>query len=253
MRGIVWRATALVLASALVTAQSVADGEISGRITDPQGGELPGVIVTVTDGNASRTIHTGANGEFRIGTLRPGSYKVTATLQGFSSVSGEVTLTSAVRRAYLPWTLKLGCIFEIVHVVLNARSAAPLADGIAHVRIRSAGERMFVSWRPECPPEEVESYSVEIVRTDFVVGSASDRPVPLETITAAPFLSTLAAGGEYLVMLDGPGRVSGAMVALPVRSGRIVAPDESALNGKTVNEAVTTILSWARQSRPSGR
>lgn len=252
MRGIVWEATALILASALVTAQSVADGEISGRITDSQGGELPGVSVTVTDGNAPRTIYTDAHGEFRIGTLRPGSYTVTATLQSFSSVSGEVTLTSAVRRAYLPWTLRLGCISEIVHIVLTARTAAPFANVIAHVRIRAAGERMFVSSRPECPADEVDAYPVEILRTDFVVGSASDRPATLETLTA-PFLGTLAAGSEYLVMLDGPGRVSGAMVALPVRSGRIVAPGELALNGMTVNDAVTTIRAWARQSPSSER
>lgn len=250
MRGIVWKAATLVLASALVMAQSIADGEISGRITDPQGGELPGVSVTVTDGNAPRTIYTDAHGEFRIGTVRSGSYKVTATLQGFSSVSGDVTLTSAVRRAYLPWTLKIGCNVDIVHIVLTARTAAPLADGIAHVRIRSAGERMFVSWRPECPPEEVESYPVDIMRTDFVVGRANDRPVALETLTA-PFLNSLEEGGEYLVMLDGPGRVSGAMVALPVRSGRIVAPNESALTGMTVNDAVDTMLAWARQPPPS--
>jgi hypothetical protein len=252
MHGLVWSTTALVLASALVTAQSAADGEISGRITDSEGGDLPGVIVTVTDGNEARAIYTDANGEFRIGTLRPASYKVTATLQGFASVSGVVTLTSAVRRAHLLWTLRLGCISEIVHVVLTARNAAPFTEVIAHVRIGSAGERMFVSSRPECPPGEVDAYPVEIMRTDFVVGSASDRPVTLETVTA-PFFSTLEAGGEYLVMLGGPGRVSGAMVALPVRSGRIAAPGESALNGMTVNDAVTTILSWARQSRPSER
>jgi hypothetical protein len=248
MRRIVWQAMTVVVAGALVTAQSPDDGEISGRIIDSVGGVLPGVTVTVIDGNERRTVFTDSAGEFRVGTLKPGSYNVSADLQSFVSVSSAVTLTSAVRRAYLQWTLRLGCISEIVHVVLNARTAAPLAEGIAHVRIRSAGEPMLVSSRPECPAEEVESYPVEIMRLEFVVGSASDRPAASEILTV-PFVSSLAAGGEYLVMLGGGGRVSGAMVALPVQSGRIAASTESTLNGMTVNDAVNTMLAWARQTR----
>lgn len=248
MRGMVWTALAVVLASALVTAQSTGDGEIFGRITDQQGGAIPGVTVTVTDGNERRTVYTDANGGFRVGTLKDGSYKVSADLQAFVSVSGMVTLRPGVRRAHLPWTMTVGCISEIVHIVLTARDAAPLAEGFAHVRIRAAGERMLVSGRPECAPTEVEAYAVDIMRMDFVVGSASDRPAPFEILTAS-VNSPLTAGSEYLVMLGGRGRVAGAMVALPVRSGRIAAPTESTLNGMTVNDAVNTMLSWARQPR----
>ena len=141
---------------------------------------------------------------------------------------------------------------EIVHIVLDARAAAPLAQAIAHVRIQSAGEPMLVSARPECAPSEVESHAVEIMRLDFVAGSASDRPAPFEILTA-PLNSPLAAGSEYLVMLGGRGRVAGAMVALPIRSGRIAAPTERALNGTTVSDAVKTVLSWAREAPPAER
>ena len=70
MRGMVGNATAVVLASTLLAAQSTGNGEICGRITDALVSVLPGVTVTITDGSERRTIYTDSDGEFRIGTKR---------------------------------------------------------------------------------------------------------------------------------------------------------------------------------------
>ena len=68
-------------------------GAIGGRITDAQGGRLPGATVTVVNiaTNAESTSTTDANGDFTIPYLTPGSYRVTVELQGFKKNVREVS------------------------------------------------------------------------------------------------------------------------------------------------------------------
>src|SRR5438105_9140344 len=68
-------------------AQTAATGNIEGVVTDPTGGVLPGVTVTVRnrDTNVSRDVVTDGEGRYRAGALRPGSYDVSATLSGFQA------------------------------------------------------------------------------------------------------------------------------------------------------------------------
>jgi len=85
-------AACLLLVAPLVVAQTT--GTIEGNITDQNGGTLPGVSVEATSPNlqGSRTATTGSNGHYRLASLPPGVYKVTATLQGFGSVQKNVTV-----------------------------------------------------------------------------------------------------------------------------------------------------------------
>ncbi|HMF09438.1 MAG TPA: TonB-dependent receptor [Thermoanaerobaculia bacterium] len=85
-------AACLLLVAPLVVAQTT--GTIEGNITDQNGGTLPGVSIEATSPNlqGSRTATTGSNGHYRLASLPPGTYKVTATLQGFGSVQKNVTV-----------------------------------------------------------------------------------------------------------------------------------------------------------------
>ena len=56
MRGMLWKATAVVLAGALVTAQSIGDGEISGRITDQTGQEATSYIADLKLASRNRIV-----------------------------------------------------------------------------------------------------------------------------------------------------------------------------------------------------
>ena len=58
-------------------------GTVAGKVTDEQGGVLPGATVTVTGKTGSKTDVTDAKGEFRFVALDPGVYSVKAELQGF--------------------------------------------------------------------------------------------------------------------------------------------------------------------------
>jgi len=61
-------------------------GNLYGQVAGKQGERLPGVTITL-DGAVQRMAVTDAEGEFRFLSLPPGSYQLTATLEGFSPVT----------------------------------------------------------------------------------------------------------------------------------------------------------------------
>ncbi len=92
-----------LLSSSLLLAQTT--GDISGRVSDEQGGALPGVTVEARSPafQGARAAISDATGAFRLILLPPGTYKVSANLQGFARVEQTVvvalgkTATSEIR------------------------------------------------------------------------------------------------------------------------------------------------------------
>src|SRR5690242_7328203 len=66
-------------------------GTIAGRVTDNTGGVMPGVTVTATNAatNVKSSTTTSVEGTFTIPYLTPGSYAVSAALQGFKTTTRE--------------------------------------------------------------------------------------------------------------------------------------------------------------------
>ena len=85
-------------------------GGITGRITDAQGGRLPGVTVTATHvaTNVVSTATTDSDGGFSIPYLAPGAYKITAELSGFKKLAREGVEVRIGDRIELPLTLEVG-------------------------------------------------------------------------------------------------------------------------------------------------
>ncbi len=81
-----------LLVASLSLAQTT--GDIMGRVTDEQGGALPGATVEARGPSFQgvRTNVTDSTGMFRLILLPPGVYKVTATLPGFARVEQTVTV-----------------------------------------------------------------------------------------------------------------------------------------------------------------
>ncbi|HEX3529259.1 MAG TPA: carboxypeptidase-like regulatory domain-containing protein, partial [Thermoanaerobaculia bacterium] len=80
-----------VLSGALLIALAAAGfaqttGGIVGRVTDEQGGVLPGVTVEARGPalQGSRAATTDGTGSYRLTLLPPGDYTVTFTLEGFA-------------------------------------------------------------------------------------------------------------------------------------------------------------------------
>lgn len=85
-----------------VAAQSTISGDISGTITDSTGAAIPGARVTITNiaTGAAKTVISGAVGEYHVGLLQPGSYKVSASAANFNTAVANTTVavgqTSAI-------------------------------------------------------------------------------------------------------------------------------------------------------------
>jgi hypothetical protein len=110
---------ALVLSiPAFVHAQTTS-ASVSGLIQDSQGGVLPGVSVTLTSraqGNVLTTV-TDADGRFVFAIVRPDTYALQATLQGFKTLERTNVVVSANDRLSTgTLTLEVGQMTEEVSV-----------------------------------------------------------------------------------------------------------------------------------------
>ena len=112
----------LVLASVGVEAQQ-STGNVLGTVTDASGAILPGATVAISGEAGTRTTVSGPDGAFRFLNMDYGSYKVSVTLQGFSSSTKSVTIVTGAN-ATLAFSLAVGGQTETVDV----SGEAPLVD-----------------------------------------------------------------------------------------------------------------------------
>ena len=118
----------VAVTSALMLAASVASAQaIGGTVTDTSGAVLPGVTVEARSPaliEQVRTVITDGAGQFLIISLRPGTYSVTYSLPGFSTVVREgIELTTGFT-ANVDIELAVGSIEETVTVT----GASPVVD-----------------------------------------------------------------------------------------------------------------------------
>ncbi len=116
------------LAMLPVRAQSgYSTGTIRGTVTDAQGALATNATVTVAnkDTGVTRTVTTGADGEYQISTLNPGAYSVEVTASGFAKlVTAEVDV-SVGETVTFDARLKPGSTNTVVEVTGNS---SPLID-----------------------------------------------------------------------------------------------------------------------------
>jgi hypothetical protein len=112
---------AAALAPPSAAQETVNQASIGGRVTDEQGGVVPGARVTArqTDTNLMAETVTDLEGRFRFPYLRLGPYRLTVTLPGFRDLSLSLTLT--VGSAFeLPITLAVAGVDTSVTVTGQA-------------------------------------------------------------------------------------------------------------------------------------
>jgi hypothetical protein len=110
---------AFVACGSLVGAQTLT-GTVSGKVTDEQGGVLPGVTVTLTGRTGSLTQVTDARGEFRFLGLTPGGYNVKAELQGFRPKEQAGLDVGLSKTVAVNLSMAVGGLSETVDVVANS-------------------------------------------------------------------------------------------------------------------------------------
>jgi hypothetical protein len=96
-----------------------AQASVTGTVRDASGAVLPGVTVEAASPaliEKTRAAATDGTGQYRIIDLKPGTYTLTFTLQGFASVKREAVELSGTQTATIPIEMRVGAIAESVTV-----------------------------------------------------------------------------------------------------------------------------------------
>ena len=142
-----------------ITASAQSTSSITGAVSDPQGGTLPGTTVTLRHGTSGleRLAVAGDHGAFEFRNLPLGVYDLRLALPGFAPGQRRVDLTSAFP-VHVTVTLQLAALTDVVDVAPEA----PVVDD------ESAGTRHAVSvTRIDRMPVAVSSRGLESVLVAF--------------------------------------------------------------------------------------
>lgn len=100
-------------------APAQAQSSIAGVVKDSSGGVLPGVSVEASSSaliEKTKTVTTDASGQYKIVDLRPGTYAVTFTLDGFNTTRREGIELPAAFTATVNVEMKVGALEETITV-----------------------------------------------------------------------------------------------------------------------------------------
>ena len=106
---------------------ALAQAAIAGVVRDTSGAVLPGVTVEAASPaliEKVRTVVTDGAGQYRIEPLRPGTYTVSFSLQGFSTVKRDGVVLAGSFSATISPELRVGAVEETVTVT----GASPMVD-----------------------------------------------------------------------------------------------------------------------------
>jgi len=96
-----------------------AQAVLTGTVHDSSGAVLPGVTVEASSPaliEKTRSAVTDGSGQYRIIDLRPGTYAVTFTLAGFTTVKRENVELSGTQTVTIPAEMRIGAIAETITV-----------------------------------------------------------------------------------------------------------------------------------------
>jgi hypothetical protein len=123
MKRLFYAVALMLLAASGATAQ-LATGNITGTVQDEQGGVLPGVTITLQGTDRTTSAVTDEAGRFRFLNLAPGMYKVTTSLQGFTTVVREGIEVRVGSNVDLPISVRVATVEETITVT----GESPIVD-----------------------------------------------------------------------------------------------------------------------------
>jgi hypothetical protein len=238
---------ALLLLPTIAAAQSA----ITGLVKDSSGAVLPGVAVEASSPaliERSRTVVTDTQGRYAIVDLRPGLYKVTFTIQGFSTFVADAVDLPSNFTATVNADLRLGAVEESVTVagqspvvdVQNAQRTTVLSrnllDAVPVPRMYQAegalavgtkvsdqnvgGARSAVNPRLTAHMSVTKDTTIDVdgMKMNTLVGGGDSHPDHNDAMTQEVTVQTAALGAEVsaggphlnLVPREGGNRYSGA-------------------------------------------
>jgi Carboxypeptidase regulatory-like domain/TonB dependent receptor-like, beta-barrel/TonB-dependent Receptor Plug Domain len=118
--------TVVLICSAVPALAQQGTGQLRGRIVDQQGAILPGATVVARNEESGifREIVTGSDGTFLMSALTPGTYEVTANLQGFRRYQRKGLRVEVGKTLEIDVPLAVGGVEEVVTVTAES----PIVD-----------------------------------------------------------------------------------------------------------------------------
>jgi hypothetical protein len=203
-----WALVRLSCAMILLPNVTFAQSSITGTVRDTSGAVLPGVTVEASSPvliEKVRTVPTDDGGLYKVLDLRPGTYTVTFSLAGFSTIRREGIELPASFTATLNVEMRVGAMEETVTVT----GGAPTVDtqNVLQQRVLSKEILENIPATSRTPQAFILlTPGVTNVRLGTTPGSDNELGGALHG----------AAGGESLITIDGDNAV---MVGCGPRSG----------------------------------
>ncbi len=189
----------LLLASAVSFGQSTY-GSIVGLITDSSAAVIPGgaVVVTNTETNISKSVKTGASGNYEVTHLLPGVYRVRAEMEGFKAAVREGILVDSRAVVRIDFQMEVGSSRSEIQVTVSApvieTETAQLADTRTARQLRdlpllsNANTFPYLLTMPGAQSVSTNTYSFNGARSAQV-------DIMIDGVSAPR--STTALGGTY--------------------------------------------------------
>jgi hypothetical protein len=172
-------------------------GAISGKVVDSGGGVLPGVTVEARSDvlPAPRVTLTGANGEYRLPALAPGTYTLTFVLAGMQNVTRQAEVQLS-QETVVDATLGLQSVTESVEVTATAslieKDTATIKSGLSNAQIMSLP--VGQEYRDLLKLIPGVQYSQDSVRGPSAGGSGQDNVYNFDGVNVTlPLFGTLSA------------------------------------------------------------
>jgi hypothetical protein len=204
MRALSTRLFCVVAGLLLAPCAALAQGSITGVVRDTSGAVLPGVTVEAASPvliEKARSVVTDGSGQYRIVDLRPGSYDVTFTLPGFSSVKRESIQLTGSFTATVNAEMRVGAVEETITVT----GETPTVDVQSVAQQRVIGKAEIDALPTGRTPYGVAVLTPGIVTNQIDVGGTNTLAINIMTIHGGRVT-------DSRVMIDGLsiGNISGS-------------------------------------------
>jgi hypothetical protein len=196
----------------IIPSITYAQGSIAGIVKDASGAVLPGVTVEASSPaliERTRSVVTDGTGQYKIVDLRPGTYTVTFTLPGFSTVKREGLELSGAFTATVNADLRVGAVEETVTV----SGETPIVDIQSTTRATSLGHDVI---DPIPTGRNVQQYAVLLtgvtVQSSLTLNSVGGQDVGGATGNAYGRMSIHGSRGvDQKVFISGLSTMLSAM------------------------------------------
>lgn len=189
--------------------------EVQGTVRDETSGVLGGATVTLIDqAGEPRTLQTDGRGTFRFADLRPGTYELRVTLDGFLAHSVKLDLTRPLERD-IDVTLRFAFVFAEKLQVVGSSPQSLMSRTLSGSDLESLPDdprRMLQQLNRMALMMGVDSVSISVDGGDIRGLLPSKEDIQMIRINANAFAAEFAAPGESeidIITKPGSGRLRG--------------------------------------------